>query len=63
VQCDLGILAAAGITVPIYPSSTDEQTAYILQNSEATIAFADTVAQIEKLRRVRPQAPALRQVI
>jgi long-chain acyl-CoA synthetase len=63
VQCDLGILAAAGITVPIYPSSTDEQTAYILQHSEATIVFADTTLQIDKLLRVRTQAPALRHVI
>ncbi len=63
VQCDLGILAAAGITVPIYPSSTDEQTAYILQHSEATIVFADITLQIDKLLRVRMQAPALRQVI
>jgi long-chain acyl-CoA synthetase len=63
VQCDLGILAAAGITVPIYPSSTDEQTAYILQNSEATMACADTILQIDKLLRIRSQAPALRQVI
>jgi long-chain acyl-CoA synthetase len=63
VQCDLGILAAAGITVPIYPSSTDEQTTYILQNSEATIAFADTATQLDKLVRVRAQIPALRQII
>ena len=42
VQCDLGILAAAGITVPVYPSSTAEQSAYVLQNSEATMAFVDT---------------------
>jgi long-chain acyl-CoA synthetase len=63
VQCDLGILAAAGITVPIYPSSTDEQTAYILQNSEATMVFVDTPEQLEKLRRIQPQLPALRQIM
>lgn len=63
VQCDLGILTAAGITVPIYPSSTPEQTAYILQNSEATLVIADTPAQLDKLRRIQSQVPALRQMI
>jgi long-chain acyl-CoA synthetase len=63
VQCDLAILAAAGITVPVYPSSTDEQTAYILQNAEVTLAFADTLAQLAKLTRLQPQVPTLRHMI
>jgi long-chain acyl-CoA synthetase len=63
VQCDLGILAAAGITVPIYPSSTDEQTAYILGNSEAIMAFVDTSAQLDKILRMRAQLPALQHLI
>ncbi|HEY7494285.1 MAG TPA: long-chain fatty acid--CoA ligase [Candidatus Tectomicrobia bacterium] len=63
VQCDLAILAVAGITVPVYPSSTDEQTAYILQHAEVTGAFADTPAQLAKLTRLQPQVPALRHII
>jgi long-chain acyl-CoA synthetase len=63
VQCDLGILAAAGITVPIYPSSTVEQVAYILQNAEVTLACVDTPAQLDKLLQARQHAPALRQII
>jgi long-chain acyl-CoA synthetase len=63
VQCDLGILAAGGITVPIYPSSTAEQTAYILQNAEAALIFVDTPAQLEKVQLLQPRLPALRQVI
>ena len=49
VQCDLGILATGAITIPIYPSSTDEQTAYILNDSEVCIVFVDTPAQFDKL--------------
>ena len=49
VQCDLGIMAAAGITVPIYASSTPDQAAYILQNSGATALFTDTSAQLDKI--------------
>ena len=63
VQCDLGILAAGGITVPIYPSSTDEQTAYILDNAEATMVFVDTSAQLDKILRIRSQLPTLRRII
>lgn len=63
VQCDIGILATGAITVPIYPSSTDEQTAYILNNSEACIVFADSAAQFDKLMRIRNATPALRHII
>ena len=63
VQCDLGILAVGAITVPIYPSSTPEQTAYILQNAEATLVFVDTPAQLEKIQGLQAHCPALRQTI
>jgi long-chain acyl-CoA synthetase len=63
VQCDLGILAAGAITVPIYPSSTPEQTAYILQDAEVTLVFVDTSAQLEKVRSLQAQCPALQQTV
>ena len=63
VQCDLGIMASAGITVPIYPSSTPDQAAYILQNSGATAMFIDTSAQLDKILSVRDQVPTLKHII
>src|SRR5207247_4129817 len=63
VQCDLGIMAAAGITVPVYPSLLSEQVAYILHNAEATLACVDTPAQLEKLLQVRAELPALRHIV
>jgi long-chain acyl-CoA synthetase len=63
VQCDLGIMAAAGITVPVYPSSLPEQVAYILHNAEVTLACVDTPAQLEKLLQVRAALPALRHIV
>lgn len=63
VQCDLGIMAAAGITVPIYASSTPDQAAYILQNSGATAIFVDTTAQLDKILAVRDQVPTLKHII
>ena len=63
VQCDLGIMAAAGITVPIYASSTPDQAAYILQNSGATAMFIDTSAQLDKVLAVRDQVPTLKHIV
>ena len=63
VQCDLGIMAAAGITVPIYASSTPDQAAYILQNSGATAMFVDTSAQLDKILAVRDQVPTLKNIV
>ena len=63
VQCDLGIMAAAGITVPIYASSTPDQAAYILQNSGATAMFVDTSAQLDKILAVRDQVPTLKHIV
>ena len=63
VQCDLGIMAAAGVTVPIYASSTPDQAAYILQNSGATAMFIDTSAQLDKILSVRDQVPTLKHII
>ena len=63
VQCDLGIMAAAGITVPIYASSTPDQAAYILQNSGAAAMFIDTSTQLDKILAVRDQVPTLKHIV
>lgn len=63
VQCDLAIMAAAGITVPIYPSLPPDQTAYILHDAEATMVVVETPAQLDKVAQVRHALPALRHII
>src|SRR5436190_358197 len=57
---DLAILALGAVTVPIYPTLTADQCAYILQNSEARAAFTSTPAQLAKLRSVAGRLPMLR---
>ena len=42
VIAQFGVMAAAGIPAPSYPTNTIEQTAHILRNSEARIAIADS---------------------
>jgi long-chain acyl-CoA synthetase len=63
VQCDLAIMAAAGITVPVYPSLLPDQVAYILHNAEATLVFVDTPAQLDKVLQARTELPALRHIV
>jgi len=48
--CDLGIALAGAVSVPIYPSSTPEQAAYILQDSGARVAIVGDTADVQRLR-------------
>src|SRR5947209_12575942 len=51
--CDLGILSAGGATTTVYPSSTAEECAFILADSDTKYVFAEEAKQIEKLRAHR----------
>src|SRR3569623_2611856 len=48
--CDLGILSAGGATTTVYPSSTAEECAFILADSETKYVFAEDGKQGDKLR-------------
>ena len=49
---DFACLALGVVDVPIYPTLTAEQAAFILKDSGARIAFVSTQEQLEKLRKV-----------
>src|SRR5215217_180252 len=57
--CDLGILSAGGATTTVYPSSTAEETAYILADSETRYVFAEDAGQLAKLVKHRGEVPKL----
>jgi long-chain acyl-CoA synthetase len=40
----LAIQAAGGVMVPVYPSNTAEQAAYVVEHSDARVVFVDTPA-------------------
>ena len=46
-QADLGILAARGVTVPLYPTSNLEQARFILRDAGIRILFIGERAQLE----------------
>jgi len=45
----LAIQAAGGVMVPIYPSSTAEQTGYVVEHSDAKVLFVDGKALLARL--------------
>ncbi len=50
----LGAQTAGGVVVPIYPASTPDQVAYILDHAEVRFVFVAGVDQIARLERARP---------
>lgn len=61
--CDLAVLSLGGVTVPIYPSNTAEQAAFILRNSGARFVFVETKGQFEKIALMKKDLPDLKKVI
>jgi long-chain acyl-CoA synthetase len=56
----LGAQTAGLVFVPIYPASTPEQVAYILEHAEIRCVFvggADCIARLEKARALLPRPP------
>jgi long-chain acyl-CoA synthetase len=49
ISAALAIQAAGGVMVPIYPSNTAEQAAYVAQHSDAKVIFVDTPALLARI--------------
>jgi len=60
---DAGIWSHGAIAVPIYQSNTPAEVQYVLENSGACLVFVDDETQLAKLRHVKAQIPAVRQVV
>ncbi len=60
---DLGVAHAAAVSVPIYHSNTAEEIRFVVQNSAASLVFAEDEKQLRKLREVRAQLPGVRCVV
>ena len=63
VIADLAILTAGAVTVPIYPTLPAAPAGYILADSGAEVAIVADEVQAAKVREVRPELPALRELI
>ena len=47
-QADLGILAARGVSVPIYPTSAPDQVSYILRDARIRLLFVGEQPQLDR---------------
>jgi len=63
ILIDLAIGCARGATTTIYPSTTDEDVAYILNDSETVVAFVEDAKQLAKMQTIRSQLTTVKKVV
>jgi long-chain acyl-CoA synthetase len=49
MEAALGVQAAGGVMVPVYPACTAEQAAYVIRHSDAEVLFVDTPALLARV--------------
>jgi len=59
MELDLAILAAGGVTVPVYPSNLADECGYIVWNSESRILCVENAKQLAKIRQIQEKGFAL----
>jgi len=59
---DLGILAAGGVTVPVYPTNSSSQVAFVLDHAECRYLFVEDLDQLSKVLLRRTEVPLLERV-
>ncbi|MFM2266247.1 MAG: hypothetical protein RLZ77_1667 [Bacteroidota bacterium] len=59
---DTGILQTGAQNVPIYPTISEEDYAYILNHSESIYCFVSDQEVYDKVMRIKAQTPLLKQV-
>jgi len=60
---DIGTIMAGGVGVGLYPTSSAEQIAYIINHSDAEFVLVDTREQLRKVLSVRDLLPKVRHII
>jgi long-chain acyl-CoA synthetase len=61
--CDFGIQMAGGVPVPIYPTLTGEQMAFIIRDAEIGLCIVETEELGRTLDAARPEAPCLHTLV
>jgi long-chain acyl-CoA synthetase len=63
ILADLGVLCAGGATTTVYPNSSPEEYAFILENSDSRFIFAENQEKLDKLMGVRDRLSAVKHII
>ena len=59
VSCDLAILSAGGVTIPIYPSNIPEQCEYIINNSDSLYVIVEDRTPEERMEITQEAVAAI----
>ena len=60
---DLGIVHASGAAISVYNTLAPEQIEYVTNHSQATIAFVEDAAFLDKFLQIRSSMPSLRHIV
>ncbi len=60
--CDIGILQTGAQNVPMYPTISAEDYAYVLNHSGSTYAFVSCTEVYEKITAIKDQVPSLKKI-
>jgi long-chain acyl-CoA synthetase len=60
---DIGTIVAGGVGVGLYPTSSVEQIAYIINHSDAEFVLVDSSEQLQKVLSIGGQLPKVRHII
>ncbi|MFM6848370.1 MAG: AMP-dependent synthetase/ligase, partial [Terrabacter sp.] len=60
---DLAVMVAGGVTTTIYPTTIDDDVAFILADSQSKVVFAEDAEQVAKLRRIAGSVPGVSKVV
>ncbi|MFG1982826.1 AMP-dependent synthetase/ligase [Streptomyces albidoflavus] len=63
ILADLGILCAGAATTTVYPSTSADEAAFILADSESRVLIAEDAEQLAKAREKRAELPHLAHVV
>jgi long-chain acyl-CoA synthetase len=63
VVADMGVVALGAVDVPIYPTLTPPQIAYILNDAEVKIVVVSNTLQLGKILKIEPDVRTLQRVI
>ncbi|WP_336623999.1 long-chain fatty acid--CoA ligase [Nocardioides sp.] len=63
ILADLAIMCAGAATTTVYPSTNEEDTSYILSDSECRVVFAEDDEQLAKLTAHKSELPHVQKVV
>ncbi len=63
LMADYAILTSGAVTVPLYPTLNAQETAYIVNDSDAEVAIVSSTEHADKLAAQRGSLPRLRDIV